>query len=153
MMGIEWALRSSHLMRRFRFFLVLLMMAASVSLSLVPSVDAAKSVPDKTGLDILCKCDGCEYHGPTTKVHHSQCIYPDGQVITCSNKTDKCSSMLTVPGEGKGNPRGTTVESAVTLRSLKLLNDNMTKLMSEVASLSATLKAVETEVRQLKPAR
>ena len=62
-------------------------------------------------------------------------------------------SMLTVPGEEQGNPRGRTVEGAVTLRSLKLLHDNMTKLMSEMASLSSTLKAVETEVRNLKLAQ
>lgn len=150
MMDVEWAPRYSHPVRRFVFSLSTLMMAAFISFALVPPVHAAKAAPDKTGLDILCKCEGCEYHGPTTKVHYSQCIYPDGQVITCSNKTDKCSSTFTAPGDGKGNSRA-TVEGAVTLRSLKLLSDNMTKLMTEVASLSATLKAVEAEVRQLKP--
>ena len=152
MMSVEWIFHCQSTGRRFLLSLPALVVAACVSFSFAPSVHAAKAVPDKSGLDILCKCDGCEYHGPTTKVHHSQCIYPDGQVITCSNKTDKCSSTLTAPGEGKGNSRATTVESAVTLRSLKLLNDNMTKLMSEVAALNATLKAVDAEVRHPKAA-
>ena len=88
MMAVEWIL-DSRTLRRFLFSLSALVITAFVSFSFVPSVHAAKAAVDKTGLDILCKCDGCEYHGPTTKVHHSQCIYPDGQVITCSNKTEE----------------------------------------------------------------
>jgi hypothetical protein len=153
MMDVNWVPRYGRAVRRLACSLSTLVMAAFLSASLVPPAHAAKAAVDKTGLDILCKCDGCEYHGPTTKVHHSQCIYPDGQVITCSNKTDKCSSSLSAPGEGKSNARATTVEGAVTLRSLKLLNDNMKKLVSEMASLNVTLKAIEGEVRNLKPAQ
>jgi hypothetical protein len=153
MMSVERTPCHGDLVRRFVFCLSTLVVAAFVTFLVVPSVHAAKAAPDKSGLDILCKCEGCEYHGPTTKVHYSQCIYPDGQVITCSNKTDKCSSTLTAADEGKSNTQGTTVEDAVTLRSLKLLNDSMNKLMSEMASVSFTLKAVEADIRQLKPAQ
>jgi hypothetical protein len=68
MMSVEWIFHCQSTGRRFLLSLPALVVAACVSFSFAPSVHAAKAVPDKSGLDILCKCDGCEYHGPTTKV-------------------------------------------------------------------------------------
>lgn len=49
------------------------------------------TVVDKTGVDVLCKGKGA-YTGPTTLSNYSSCMFNDGSMLECNNKTNKCTS-------------------------------------------------------------
>lgn len=49
------------------------------------------NVTDKTGVDVLCKGRGA-YTGPTTLSNYSTCMFNDGSMLECNNKTDQCTS-------------------------------------------------------------
>lgn len=64
---------------------------STVMLSAMPVLGESIVVVDKTGVDVLCKGKGA-YTGPTTLSNYSSCMFNDGSVLECNNKTDKCTS-------------------------------------------------------------
>jgi len=118
--------------------LLILVVGVFMSLSIVQSLDAAPV--DRTGLDFLCKDTGGTYH-MDPKGKWSTCACSDGQTIICDIKKDKCYNDI--------NPRSgaMVVEGAVTLRSLKLLNDKVDNLTKQVQSLTSSLNEAEIKKR------
>lgn len=92
---------------------------------------AAQTPVDKSGLDILCSGKGDQYSPPPKPGGISSCIFADGQVMTCDSKTEKCE----VKQDAKA-ARGINAE-AMTLRTIKQLNDKVDRLSARAASSQA----------------
>jgi hypothetical protein len=62
------------------------------------------TVVDKTGVDVLCKGKGA-YTGPTTLSNYSTCMFNDGSMLECNNKTDKCTSKPPTKAQIRNPPK------------------------------------------------
>lgn len=62
------------------------------------------TVVDKTGVDVLCKGKGA-YTGPTTLSNYSTCMFNDGSMLECNNKTDKCTSKPPANAQIRNPPK------------------------------------------------
>lgn len=61
-------------------------------------------VVDKTGVDVLCKGRGA-YTGPTTLSNYSSCMFNDGSVLECNNKTNQCTSKSSPKAQSGNQPK------------------------------------------------